>query len=200
MTRFILQHIRFGCLILLGVSLMKTLVLANGQRPGYTDQPTTGTTDPNGKPNRQSGTITSQTGNSITAPTPVGTDPSASPANRNPYNDQNYRPGTPGASATGSQVGGDPRFSQGNPSTLGTAAPADDNRRGAPGINGVTGQTNRDGSAVGALSGNPGPTGNASAPSAARTTGSVGSGGSGSGGAPGAISNSGTHGINGSGH
>jgi hypothetical protein len=164
-----------------------------GNQPGsYADQANTGTTDRSGGPERQGGTITSNTGNTATATTPAGTDPSLSPANRNPYNDPNYRSGAPGTSVSGQVPGStDPRANT-NRGTLGTSAPAETNGT-TPGLS--------PGSTPGqAPAGNPGPVGNAQTPGQARTSGTTGAGGSGMGGAPGAISDSGTHGINGSGH
>lgn len=182
------------------VTLGSSLAFAQGNQPNYSDQPQTGTTDRNGNPQYKSGTITDSAGNTANAPMPAGSDPTAGPANRNPYNDRNYRPGAPGTSASGTSPNAtDPRLS-GNPNTLGTAAPAEINRP-TPGLTVPNGQTDstRNGT-QGSPSGNPGPIGNGQAPVAAPTSGGVGAGGSGTSGTPGSISNSGTHGINGSGH
>jgi hypothetical protein len=179
---------------------MGTVAFAQGNQPsGYADQVPTGTTDPTGSPERQGGTITSQGGNVSNAKSPAGTDPTASPANRHPYNDRNYREGTPGTSSPGQmRTQGDLRQG-GNRSTLGTAAPADISGT-APGLTPPSGQTGSSGVGLGnSPSGNPGPTGNAQTPVAAPTSGPIGTSGSGAGGAPGAITNAGTHGINGSG-
>jgi len=177
---------------------------AEGRQPDSSTQAPTGTTEANGTANRQTGTITSNNGNSAHATSPVGTDSSAGPANRNPYNDPTYRSGAPGTSASG--------FSQGtgvtpqSAETLGTAAPAQIHAP-TPGLSGNAGQSssvigqpagNING-VSGALPGNPGPVGNVNTPTAAPTTGNVGANGAGASGTPGSISNSGTKANEGSG-
>jgi hypothetical protein len=178
-----------------------SFVFAQGNQPSASQQPPTGTTDANGTPNRQTGTITSSNGNSASVATPLGTDPSAAPANRNPYNDRNYRQGTPGTSSAGHA----PTLTPGSVSTLGTAAPAEIGRP-TPGLAGTSGQAapvvgEPTGLRAGpsALPGNPGPVGNVNTPNAAPTSGNVGTNGAGSSGNPGSISHSGTSGNAGSG-
>lgn len=181
--------------------LTASVLFAQGNQPGYGSRETTGTTSGQGDPNRKGGTITSNTGNAGTANTPLGTDPTFTPANRNPYNDGNFRPGTPGTSANGGTPNtNDARFTSGNPSTLGVAQPAQNSNTNnpTPGFGASTGQS-RTGAVGGAPSGNPGPVGSPGVQNTAPTTGRVGTGGSGQGGSPGTISNSGTRGVNGSG-
>jgi hypothetical protein len=160
---------------------------------------TTGTTDPTGAPERRGGTITDQAGNAANPKSPAGTDPTAAPANRNPFNDRNYRQGVPGTSMSGQTLGAGDNRQAGNRSTLGTAAPADITGD-APGMTPQNNQAPGTGFGVpGSPAGNPGAIGNAQTPYPAPTAGGVGAHGSGAGGAPGAITNAGTHGINGSG-
>jgi hypothetical protein len=179
-----------------------SFVFAQGNQPSSSQQPPTGTTDANGNPNRKTGTITSSNGDTANVATPLGTDPSAAPANRNPYNDRNYRQGTPGTGSVGRVAPNS--ISPGGAETLGTAAPAEIGP--TPGLHGTSGQAApvvgeptglRTGGA--ALPGNPGPVGNMNTPNAAPTVGNVGTNGSGASGIPGSISNSGTSGNAGSG-
>ena len=188
------------------VAMLGGLLWAEGGSLSPSDQPQTGTIDSTGQPNRQAGTINATTGNTNTAVSPAGTDPTFSPANRNPVNDDNFRAGAPGTSEQGQSFGfSDPRLAPGhNAETLGTAAPAVNTSQPGtapitPGLGASTGQPGSPG-IVSAPAGNPGPVGLPGIQNTAPTTGNVGTGGSGASGIPGAISNSGTHGLEGSGH
>jgi hypothetical protein len=187
-------------LVLACSAVVTTPAWAQGRRPSYSDQVQTGTTDANGIPNRQGGTITSNTGNTSTAATPLWTNPDPGPANRNPYQGLTYQPGTPGAGVSDGSAGINSGLPAANRSTLGTAAPAQINTP-TPGLQGTQGslETTRNGIS-GSPPGNPGPVGSMQAPNPAQMSQGVGANGSGASGIPGAITNSGTHGSEGSGH